>query len=142
MIAYFDTGGLLKIFVEEARSAESRNWARAADSIAVSRVTLPEASSAIGRRHRKGDLALRPARRLLREIARFWHAATIVDLNEVYAADLAFQHGLTGFDSIQLAAALTVRDESRDHALVFASFDVALNRAARLEGLTVLEPLD
>lgn len=141
MIVYFDTSGLLKLFVDETHTEETRNWARAADAIALSRVTLPEASAAIGRRHRGGGLALPSAQRLLREIAAFWHAATVVELDEMHAADLAFEHGLSGFDAVQLAAALTARERARGETFAFASFDTALNRAARAEGLAVLEPL-
>jgi predicted nucleic acid-binding protein len=108
----------------------------------LSRVTLAEASAAIGRRHQGGGLALPSAQRLLREIAAFWHAAAVVELDEMHAADLAFEHGLSGFDAVQLAAALTARERARGETFAFASFDTALNRAARAEGLTVLEPLD
>jgi len=142
MIVYFDTSGLLKLFVDETHTEETRNWARAADAIALSRVTLPEASAAIGRRHRTGGLTLPSARRLVREMAAFWRAATVVELDEVRAADLAFGHGLTGFDAIQLAAALSAREHAGAETFAFAGFDLALNRAARAEGLTVLEPLD
>lgn len=86
MIVYFDTGGLLKLFVDETHTEETRNWAR--------------------------------------------------------AADLAFEHGLRGFDAVQLAAALTARDNAGAETFAFASFDLALNRAARAKGLTVPEPLD
>ena len=141
MIVYFDTSGLLKLFVDEMHTEETRNWARAADAIALSRVTLPEATSAIGRRHRTGGLTLPSARRLVSEIAAFWRAATVLELDEVHAADLAFEHGLRGFDAVQLAAALTARDNAGAETFAFASFDLALNRAARAEGLTVLEPL-
>ncbi|MCX6362898.1 MAG: type II toxin-antitoxin system VapC family toxin [Actinobacteria bacterium] len=139
---YFDTSGLLKLFVDEMHTEETRNWARAADAIALSRVTLPEASSAISRRQRTGGLTLTSARQLVRKIAAFSCAATVLELDEVRAADLAFEHGLRGFDAIQLAAALSARDNAGAESFAFASFDLALNRAARAEGLTVLEPLD
>jgi len=60
----------------------------------------------------------------------------------MHAADLAFEHGLSGFDAVQLAAALTAREHAGRETLAFASFDLVLKRAARAEGLTVLEPLD
>jgi uncharacterized protein len=142
LIVYFDTSGLLKLFVDEAHTEETRNWARAADAIALSRVTLPEASAAIGRRHRGGALSTPSAQRLLREIAVFWHAAAVVELDEVRAADLAFEHRLSGFDAVQLAAALTAREHAGRETFAFASFDLSLNRAAGAEGLTVLDPLD
>lgn len=142
MIVYFDTSGLLKLFVDERHTEETRNWARAAAAIALSRVALPEAIAAIARRHRRGGLPLSAARLLANDIEIFWRTATVVELDEIRAARLAFAHGLTGFDAVQLAGALTARDIAGGEALAFSSFDKALNRAARAEGLTVLEPLD
>ena len=67
---------------------------------------------------------------------------TVVELDEVRAADLVFKHGLRGLDAIQLAGALSTREQAGGETFAFASFGLALNRAARSEGLTVLEPLD
>ncbi len=78
----------------------------------------------------------------MREIAAFWRASTVVELDEVRAADLVFKHGLRGLDAIQLAGALSTREQAGGETFAFASFGLALNRAARSEGLTVLEPLD
>jgi predicted nucleic acid-binding protein len=140
VIVYFDTSGFLKLFVDEPHAEETRNWARAADSIALSRVALPEAVAAVAHRHRQGDMTLSTARLLADDIETFWRAATVVELDEMRAAALAFGHGLSGFDAVQLAGALTTRDIAGDEALAFSSFDQALNRAAAAEGLTVLEP--
>ena len=140
MIAYFDTSSLLKLFVDESHTEDVRIWARAADAVALSRVTLPEAVAAVARRHRQGELPLSTARLLIAAIETFWRASTVVELDETRAADLAFCHGLTGFDAVQLAGALTARDVTGNEALAFSSFDQALNRAASAEGLTVLEP--
>ena len=141
MIVYFDTSGFLKLFVDESHAEETRNWARAADTVALSPVTLPEAVAAVARRHRHGDVSLATARRLAGDIETFWRGASVVELDEMRAAELAFEHGLTGFDAVQLAGALTTRDIVGSEALAFSSFDKALNRSAAAEGLTVLEPL-
>ncbi|HEY5388383.1 MAG TPA: type II toxin-antitoxin system VapC family toxin [Thermoleophilia bacterium] len=141
MIVYFDTSGFLKLFIDESHTEETRNWARAADAVALSRVTLPEAVAAVARRHRHGHMSLPAARLLANDIETFWRAATVVELDETRAAALAFGHGLSGFDAVQLAGALTTRDIAGSEALAFSSFDKALNRAAAAEGLTVLEPL-
>jgi antitoxin (DNA-binding transcriptional repressor) of toxin-antitoxin stability system len=111
----FDTGALQQLFVDETHTEETRDWARAAGAIASSRVTLPEASSSIDRRYRGGSLSTASAWRLLRAIAAFWQAAAVIELDGVCAGGETF---------------------------AFASFDLALNRAARAEGLTVLEPCD
>ena len=141
MIVYFDTSGLLKLFVDEPHTEEVRVWARAADAVALSRVTLPEAVAVIARRQRRGDVSLPAARSLAGEIETFWRASTVVELDEERAAGLAFGHGLSGFNAVQLAGALTTHDIAGGEALAFSSFDAALNRAAVAEGLTVLEPL-
>lgn len=140
MIAYFDTSGIVKLFLDEAHTEETRRWARAADAVAVSRVALPEAVAAVARRQRHGELPEDAARLLAGDITTFWRASTIVELDEEHAADLAFRHGLSGFDAVQLAGALTARDAAGEDQLAFVSFDAALNRAAMAEGLVVLEP--
>jgi uncharacterized protein with PIN domain len=141
VIVYFDTSGFLKLFVDEAHAEETRNWARAADAVALSRVTLPEAVAAVARRRRQGDVTLSTARLLADDIRTFWGTSMVVELDETRAAGLAFAHGLTGFDAVQLAGAMTALDIAGGEALAFSSFDQALNRAAAAEGLTVLEPL-
>lgn len=139
MIAFFDTSGVVKLFLDEAHTGETRDWARAADAVALSRVTLPEAVAAVARRQRRGELPDVVARLLADDVTMYWRACAVVELDEERAAGLAWQHGLSGFDAVQLAAALTVRDAAAND-VAFVSFDLALNRAAAAEGLVVLEP--
>jgi len=58
------------------------------------------------------------------------------------AGELALRHGLRGMDSVQLAAAVNVRERLRRHAegadLVFAAFDRQLLKAAEHEGFATL----
>jgi uncharacterized protein len=61
------------------------------------------------------------------------------------AMDLAEQHGLRGYDAIQLASALAVHSElvaSGAGPLVFVSADTGLNKAAQAMGLAVENPND
>ena len=53
-----------------------------------------------------------------------------------HAGDLAWKHGLRGYDTAQLAAALAWREATEDaeDEVVFACFDNHLRRAARLKG--------
>ena len=72
----------------------------------------------------------------LRRLELEWDAVTPLDVDDALAraaGALAVRHGLRGMDSIHLAAALTV---SAAHPLV-VTWDVALRRAARAEGLAV-----
>ena len=61
------------------------------------------------------------------------------------AMDLAEQHGLRGYDAIQLASALTVQAELNANGTGLAAFvsaDTNLNKAAQAEGLVVENPQD
>lgn len=137
---YLDTSALLKLYVEEEHSAEVDRWVAAAEVVATSRVTLPEAVAALWRKHRDGDISRAQRSRALADIVSDWPALATVDLDERHAADLAMRRGLRGFDSIQLSAALTAKTAADPMDLAFASFDSSLNRAARAEKLIVLEP--
>ncbi len=140
MILYLDTSSLVKLYLEEAHSDQVHTWAETAEVLATSRVAYPEALSALARRFREGDLdeeTFRAARLALDEQ---WQSFSVVDLDERAAGNLAVEHGLRGFDAIHLAAALQVKMVSDAPPTSFTSFDVKLNRAAREEGLSVLDP--
>lgn len=71
----------------------------------------------------------------------------VISVNSVLiqsAMHLAEQHVIRGYDAVQLASALWVRDRLREPAinLVFVCADTALNKAARAEGLSVANPND
>ena len=55
----------------------------------------------------------------------------------IRAGELAWRHGLRGYDAVQLAAALAWREAASDAEgeIVFACFDNDLRRAAVAEGL-------
>jgi uncharacterized protein len=59
--------------------------------------------------------------------------------------DLAERHGLRGYDAVQLASAITIKDVQAALGLpisVFVSADKRLNAAASAEGLIVENPND
>ena len=65
----------------------------------------------------------------------------IIDL----AMTLAQRHGLRGYDSVQLAAAVSVFAQSvneGDDLPEFVSADARLNEAAASEGMAAQQPLD
>ena len=142
MILYLDTSALIKFYLDEPHSDSVHTWVRTADLLATSRVTLTEAAAAIGRHHRTSSISRKERDRVVEALLTDWPTYIAVELHERQAAVLAVERGLRGFDAIQLLAALTVKRGAGAEDLVFSSFDVALNRAARAEGLTVLEPLD
>ena len=142
MILYLDTSSMLKRYIRETGSDDVDMWIDGADLVATSRATLAEAAAALSRRPRGSGLSRGACNEVLSALRRDWPDYLAVDLDEHRAATLAWRRRLRGFDSVQLAAALTVGELAAPETLVFSSFDSQLNRAARAEGLTVLEPLD
>ena len=142
MILYLDTSSLLKLFVDEQHSPAVRDWAVAAQMLATSRVTYPEAVAALARRHRLGDLSDASLRRASSALERQWPTVAAVELHEALAAELALRHALRGPDAIQLAAALTVADAAGMALVAFSTFDRQLSQAAQAEGLRVLGMAD
>jgi predicted nucleic acid-binding protein len=141
LILYLDTSSLVKYYLEELHSESVHAWVDAADLLATSCVTLPEATAAFSRRCETGSISSVQRNRAAEALLDEWETYIAVELYEHRAALLAVDRRLRGFDAVQLAAALTLRDGAGAESLVFSSFDAELNAAARAEGLTVLEPL-
>jgi predicted nucleic acid-binding protein len=55
---------------------------------------------------------------------------------------LARTHALCGYDAVQLATALQITARSGRQPVTFVAADIALNTAARTEGLAVENPND
>lgn len=140
MILYLDTSSLLKCLIDETQTADVLRWVDAADALATSRVTFPEAAAALARRRRLGDITGERARVALRRLADRWDGLMLVDIAEIGAGGLATRPALRGFDAVHLAAALTVQSAVGVRGLAFSSFDRELCRAAAEEELIVLAP--
>jgi predicted nucleic acid-binding protein len=136
--AYLDTSALLKLFVEEEGSvALARQIVGATHLATTCRITYAEARAALARRERESPqlrVQWAEARRLLDAD---WSAMGIVEVDEQLvqrAGDLADAFALRAYDAVQLAACDAVRTALSGN-VVFYSFDLRLNRAARLLGL-------
>ncbi len=139
MILYLDTSSLIKLYLEEEHSDLVRTWAAGAEVLCTSRITFPEAVAALARRWRQRDLD-RPAFDAVHQsLEDDWPGFIAVELNEEAAAEVAVRLALRGFDAIQLAAAIEIVAASGQAPAFFSSFDRQLNRAARAEGLAVLD---
>ena len=139
MILYLDTSSLLKLYMEEEHSDLVRAWADGAQVLCTSRISYPEAVAALARRWRQGDLDREAFDAVHGALTGEWPGFSAVELNEGAAAELALRLALRGFDAIQLAAAIEVVAASGQAPAFFSSFDRQLNRAARAEGLAVLD---
>ncbi len=138
MILYLDTSSLLKLYLDEDHSDLVQDWSSGAEVLCTSRVTYPEAMAAVARRRRLGDLGDDEFNSVRQALADDWPTMSSVDLNEEAAAELAVRLDLRGFDAVHLAAAVEVAVAS-EAPTFFTSFDRQLNRAAKAEGLAVLD---
>ena len=148
-IYFFDSSGLVKRYIAEKGSA----WIQAltdplsGNSLYVARITGAELIAAITRRQRRGATTIHNAAAAI--------AAFRTDFSQAYfpldvtppvvlqAMNLAERHGLRGYDAVQLACALFLRDQCRlsglpDPQIITA--DTELNAAALADGLTVDNP--
>lgn len=139
MILYLDTSSLVKLYLDEVNSEAVHRWGQEAEVLATSRVAYPETLAALARRWREGDLDDKSFQRVKVAFQEQWSAFAILDLNETTAGELAITHALRGFDAIHLAAALDLRREAEAILVAFTAFDDRLARAARAEGLQVLD---
>ena len=138
MIAYLDASALVKRYLVERRSRETVELTAESEMTATSIVSRAEVAAALAKAARTGLVTLDVARSAHRLFAGEWQDFVRVAVTEALverAATLAWEHGLRGYDAIQLASALTWQ-ESFGEEIVLATFDQQLWDAAKHTGLT------
>jgi predicted nucleic acid-binding protein len=139
---YLDTSALVKIYVDEAGSAGCRQAVGEADLIATSALAYVEARAAFSRRRREGGLPPKSYRRVIADLDDDWPSYAVVDVTEGVireGARLAERHRLRAYDAVHLASATALREVGGVEPVMFASWDAVLGRAARREGLSLLQ---
>jgi predicted nucleic acid-binding protein len=137
VIAYVDASALVKRFLMERDSRETIELTSQAEMLATSIVTRAEVSAGLAKAVRARIVTSDVARNAQRSFAREWPDLLRVPVTEALverAEGLAWEHGLRGYDAIQLAAALTWQ-ESAGEEIVLATFDQQLWDAAKRMGL-------
>lgn len=124
--------------VDERGTDQTREAVSEASVVATSDVSYVEARAALARMRagaRIGANAARTARRYLDDI--WLDLLSIPPDDELLAraADLADEHSLRGYDSVQLAAATALRSAGE---VTFVCWDVELRAAAEDVGLAVV----
>ena len=138
MIAYLDASALVKRYIAERGSRETNTLTSESQMTATSIVSRAEVAAAIARAARTGVVTQDTARTARRRFARDWPDLVRVPTTETLverAEGLAWEHGLRGYDSIQLASALAWQ-QSVGEEIVLATFDHQLWEAAKRIGLT------
>ena len=132
MILFLDTSALVKMYVQEIHSAAVLSAVASADDVAVSQLTLAEATSAFAYRVQQGAISVADEAKIFRQLLEDWETFDCVDTTVSIAKEasiLVRSKGLRGADAIQLATAAWVSREQR--FVQFLAFDEKLIEAAR-----------
>ena len=142
MTVFADPSAIVKLYVDENGHEDVRAHA----TLAVAQIARVEVPAAFWRKVRLGELDPVDAGVLIRDFEADYYgtaaepprfavmAVTVPILDD--AATLCARHPLRGFDAIQLASALAVRQIDAG-ITTMAVFDVALRTAAAAEGLAL-----
>ena len=148
-IYFLDSSAVVKRYVPETGSAWVTGITDPASGnlLYVARITGAEVVSAVTRRQRRSQITSPDAAVALLAFRRdFPSGYLVIEIAASVVAkamDLAERHGLRGFDSVQLAIALELRDQCRLAGLpepTFITADNDLNMAAAAEGLAIDDP--
>jgi predicted nucleic acid-binding protein len=137
MILYLDASALVKRYVAEAGSAEVDVAISQAAVAGTALVSRAEVAAALGKAVRVHALTREEALAALQVFRNDWVDLVRIQLTEMVIARadmLAWDHGLRGYDAVQLASALAWQD-ALGEAVTLATFDKHLWAVARSAGL-------
>ena len=139
---YMDSSALVKRYVEEEESPAVVARIDSAPIVGTALITRVEVPAALKKAVRTGDMDPDEAEEAHRVFLEDWPDLTRIRVTDALAAragDLAWQHDLRAYDAVQLAAALTWRDEREDaeDKIIFACYDMDLRGAAMVENLEI-----
>ena len=146
---YFDTSALVKRYAQEVGTAwvMSLTDPTAGHDVYIVRITGPEMIAALFRKVRTREAtrvdAVQAAANFRTDFQTQYQIMEVTADLADRAMALAEQHGLRGYDAVQLAAALelhTVRNLMKLPPLTFISADSDLNSAAQAKGLIADDP--
>lgn len=137
MIVYLDASALVKRYVAEVGSKDVDALIVTAATLGTGVISRTEVVAALARAFRSGVVTRRTATRALAAFTTEWDDLFRLQLTEplaVRAGELAWEHGLRGYDAVHLAIAVYWQDRVGD-AVTLATYDRALWKAARGAGL-------
>jgi len=140
MIAYFDSSSIVKWFFDEPLMEMATEVRDNAEIAVTSHIAFPEMMSAFNRACKEKRCTRSEMDLVRSEFLSIWPDFQKVKLNDMLAhraGELIFRHNLKGFDSLHLASALLLKEESRQLEIFFSSFDNNLNKAAHKEGFRI-----
>lgn len=138
MILYLDASALVKRYVFEPGTDQVRQAIDNAEVIGTATISRAEVAAALAKSARVGLLSRENALLAHHTFRQDWPDLIRLPVSEWVldrAADLAWAHGLRGYDAVQLAAAVSWR-EALETPVYFATFDRQLWIAASRSPLT------
>jgi len=133
---YFETSAFFKLVVDEEGSAEAVELWETAHRVVASRLMYPESRAALAAAARAGRVTNSELRLVRSRLEGRWNQVEIIEIDDEIArasGDLAEAHALRGYDSVHLASAVALADETS----ILATWDLELRRAALDAGLQV-----
>lgn len=137
MILYLDASALVKRYVTEAGSAEVSAAVSQAAATGTALVSRAEVAAALAKAVRVNALTQEEALATLQVFRNDWADLVRIQVTEMVVARadaLAWDHGLRGYDAVQLAAALVWKDALGEQ-VTLATFDKHLWTVAGSVGL-------
>jgi len=138
MILFCDTSALIKLYIVEVGSDAIKAQMSSAEVVAVCRIAWAEAHAALSRRAREVPLDALVIEQAKASLAADWPHFLVLEIDQTLverAGEYADTFALRGYDSIQLAAAYEAGRISQI-SIFFACFDMRLNKAAKLLGMS------
>jgi predicted nucleic acid-binding protein len=142
LICYLDSSALVKRYLEEPGGTQVRRLTAEAEAVGSVDITRVEVVAALGKAVRLGAITLEHGESSRRFFQTEWRDLSRVEITDHVierAADLAWSHGLRGYDSAQLSAAMIWQDRL-GFSVTLVTFDVKLWEAAVRVGLEVYPP--
>ncbi|MHB0876170.1 MAG: type II toxin-antitoxin system VapC family toxin [Anaerolineae bacterium] len=135
---YYDASALVKFYVVETGSGDVRQLLRSDTLSVTSAVAGSEVPAAIARARRMGRITLPGAEAAMAMFRQEWLAKYMTlpldDELALEAGELAWRHGLRGFDAAHLASAIAL-GRLYGERITVVTYDRHLWRAAKAEGM-------
>ncbi len=139
MIVYLDTSALVKLFLDEPDTKVVADLLQDASAVFTHMITYAESRAALSKAVRMKRITDETYLAYKAALEGYWKNIDVISLNMAHirqAGALAETYGLRGYDSVHLAAAKWLFEQSP--TFTFACFDQHLNQAARTIGMRVL----
>ena len=138
MILYLDSSAIVKKYVSESGSVEVQSAIEQAEAVATTVVSRAEVVAALAKAVRM-VIGKKEAEAMVRSFNKGWRDLVRTRVTErlvKHASDLAWSHGLRGYDAVQLASAAAWQ-QAIGRNVTLCTFDLKLWEAARVIGLFV-----